>query len=85
MNDKRGAGLGLIPPDCCDAPMALVVAGRAANVDVGLWRCLTCEDHAHTRIRTDGQGFWVGAMGDAIHREHRRVVADAYGGRPSLE
>ncbi|HEY7690978.1 MAG TPA: hypothetical protein VH816_01415 [Gaiellaceae bacterium] len=58
--------------------MQLVAAGRAANFDIGLWRCVTCEGHEHTRIRTDGQTFWVGAMGDAIHREQQRIIAAAH-------
>jgi hypothetical protein len=81
VNDARGAGSGLVPPICCGVPTVLLAAGRAANVDIGLWRCLTCEGHEQTRIRSDGQTFWVGAMGAAIDREERRIVAAAYRAR----
>jgi hypothetical protein len=66
------------PPDCCGTPMVLVGQGHAGNCDIGLWRCLTCEDHTHTNLRTDGENFWVGAMAVAIHRETVRIVARAY-------
>jgi hypothetical protein len=78
VNDARGAGSGPTLPVCCGAPTVLIAAGRAANVDIGLWRCLTCEGHERTRIRTDGRTFWVGAMADAIHREDRQIIAVAY-------
>jgi len=68
------------PPVCCGTSMVLVGRGHAGNCDIGFWRCLTCEDHKHTNVRTDGANFWVGAMGVAMHRETLRIVARAYGG-----
>ena len=66
-------------PICCDRPMALIGAGRAATFDLAIWRCLDCEAHERTTVRTDGQTFWVGAMGRAIESEEFRIVANAYG------
>jgi hypothetical protein len=57
MTDDRGAGSGLIAPECCGISMVLVAAGRAANFDIGLWRCLTCERHEQTTVRPDGETF----------------------------
>lgn len=54
---------------CCQTPMVLIAAGHAANFNIGAWRCLECEAHELTNIRTDGQTYWVGAMGRAIKRD----------------
>jgi hypothetical protein len=60
-------------------PTVLIGAGRAANFDIGVWRCLECEGHDRTGVRVDGKTFWVGAMARAIHAEEVRIVAAAYG------
>jgi len=66
-------------PTCCGAAMVLVRQGERAGFSVELWRCLRCEAYRRTSIRIDGQNFWVGAMGAALHREGLRLIADAYG------
>ena len=68
------------PPVCCGAEMVSIGKGHAANFDIEVWRCLSCEAHESTIVRTDGQFFWVGAMGRAIRNEELRIIADAYGG-----
>lgn len=68
------------PPICCDEPMVSIAKGRAAGFDIEIWRCISCEGHDSTMIRTDGQKFWVGAMGRAIRKEQLRLIAESYGG-----
>jgi hypothetical protein len=80
MTHRENGALCWAAPRCCASPMELVAQGRAANFDIRFWRCLRCENHEHTRVRTDGRTFWVGAMARAIHREEVRIVAGAYGG-----
>ncbi len=74
------------PPDanyCCGEMMMSVGSGYAANFEIGLWRCFTCEDHRTTFVWVGGQKFWVAAMGRAIRAEELRLIAAAYDGSGS--
>jgi hypothetical protein len=66
------------PPNCCGKAMTSIGSGHAANFDIEVWRCLTCEGHESTFVRVDGKNFWVGAMGRAIRKEQLRIIADYY-------
>jgi hypothetical protein len=70
-------------PSCCGQESTLIGSGYAATFDIAVWRCLICEGHQTITRRTDGQNFWVGAMGRAIRKEELRIIADAYKGRPA--
>ena len=68
------------PPICCGEAMTSIGKGQVANFDIEVWRCLRCEGHDSTMVRTDGRAFWVGAMGRAIRNEELRIIAEAYRG-----
>ena len=65
--------------------MTSIGSGHAANFDIEVWRCLSCERHQSTSVRVDGQNFWVGAMGRAIRKEELRIIANSYGVSPAAD
>ena len=81
--DVRVVPTPLGPSICCGEPMVSIGKGRAANFDIEVWRCIHCEGHESTMVRTDGKTFWVGAMGRAIRKEELRIIAESYGGTPA--
>lgn len=65
-------------PYCCRREMIPVGSGYAACFRIQTWRCPICEGHETTRVRVDGQSFWVGAMGRKIVAEELRILAALY-------
>lgn len=65
-------------PECCGERMVLLTSGRRAGFAIWIWSCCVCERFESTSRRYDGETFWVGAMGDAIHAKRAELIADAY-------
>jgi hypothetical protein len=65
-------------PICCAREMVVIRSGQRANFAIWIWRCPICERFEITSRRYDGQNFWIGAMGDALHAKVNELIADAY-------
>lgn len=72
-------------PTCCGKEMTPIGSGHAAGFAITIWRCRSCEASQTTSVRTDGQAFWVGAMGRAIREAELRAIADSYRGAPARD
>lgn len=63
------------PRECCEMRPLEAASGSRAGFAITIWRCPACRRIQSTIIRTDGQNFWVGAMGRAILKEEQRLIA----------